>query len=85
MVDDLLNQNIHVNLSEMSGLPEQTASEQNRMEVGSFQQQKADFKKLIQGVRAGESDNEILLDEGSSSVDYEEAKLSNTQNFKNLQ
>jgi|TARA_B110000285_G_C14984325_1_gene543028 hypothetical protein len=27
MVDDLLNQNIHINLSEMSGLPEQTASE----------------------------------------------------------
>jgi len=35
MVDDLLNQNIHINLSEMSGLPEQTASEQNG-EAGSF-------------------------------------------------
>lgn len=70
MVDDLLNQNIHINLSEMSGLPEQTASEQNGAEAGSFQKQKAEFKKLIQGVRDNESDNEILLDEGSSSVDY---------------
>ena len=84
MVDDLLNQNIHINLSEMSGLPEQTASEQDEADAGSFQQQKAEFKKLIQGVRDNESENEILLDEGSSSVDYQEAKLSNTQNFKNL-
>jgi hypothetical protein len=36
MVDDLLNQNIHINLSEMSGLPEQTASEQDGAEAGSF-------------------------------------------------
>ena len=45
MVDDLLNKNININLSELSGVPDNSESEPS--EQVNFKREKADFKKLI--------------------------------------
>ena len=77
--EDILNQNIHIVLSELSAKPLESQSEAK--EFNRFQKQKAEFKKLIMGnhVPLDGSEEDLTMDR-NQSLDFSKNKneLSNT-------